>query len=164
MDVRNDGVGARNLVLKLGNGHMGVHDTLMDIQNDGLGIHDIIANVGNDGVRVCDVMVDAGDGGLGVLDVLTNVGNNHICVDRKLGLETVGQRRPYAGDRTHVEDVEDPVEVQLPGPNRILVALRVEDSGEPIPFTLLSNLLLNFIHSSVPQIIVSELSRSRTTE
>ena len=114
-------------------------------------------DVGNDG--------EGGrNGGLGVLDVLTNVGNNHICVDRKLGLETVGQRQPYAGDRTHVEDVKDPVEVQLPGPNRVLVTFRVQDSGEPVPFTLLGDLLLNIIHSSVPQIIVSELSRPCTSE
>ena len=53
---------------------------------------------------------------------------------------------------THVKDVEDPVEVQLPGRNRVLVALRVEDSGEPVPFTLLSDLLLNLIHgSTVPK-------------
>ena len=52
---------------------------------------------------------------------------------------------------THVKDVEDPVEVQLPGPNRVLVALRVEDSGEPVPSTLLSDLLLNLIHGSTVQ-------------
>ena len=60
--------------------------------------------------------------------------------------------------------MKDPVEVQLPGCNRILVTPRVEDSGEPIPSTLLSDLLLNLIHSSVFQSIVSGLSRPHITE
>ena len=59
-DVGNDGEGGRNVVLKVGNGRMGVHDTLMDIRNDGLS----------------------------VLDVPTNVGHDYICVDRKFGLQT----------------------------------------------------------------------------
>ena len=41
VDVRNDGVDIRSIVLKLGN-------TLMNVGNDGVGIYDITMNVGND--------------------------------------------------------------------------------------------------------------------
>jgi len=40
----------------------------------------------------------------------------------------------YRKDRTHVEDLKDLVEVQLPGGDRLLVVLRAEVPRDRIPF------------------------------
>ena len=60
--------------------------------------------------------------------------------------------------------MKDPVEVRLPGPNRVLVTLRVDDSGKPISSGLLPDLLFNLLHGSTIQSIVSVLSRLRIAE
>ena len=111
MDVGNNGVGARNVVLKLRDDRLGVRNTLMNVRNDGLGVRDIVVNVGNDGVCVCDTMVD--------------IGNDHTRVHRKFSLEADGWQRLYTCNGTHVEDKKDPVEVQLPSGNCVLITLRV---------------------------------------
>ena len=67
----------------------------------------------------------------------------------------------YPSDGTYVEDMKDPVEVQLPGRNRVLVIPRVENSGESIPSPFLGDLLSNLIHGSAIPSIISELSRPR---
>ena len=41
--------------------------------------------------------------------------------------------------RAYVEGMEDPVEIRFPGGNHFLVILRVEKSGECIPFVLLDD-------------------------
>jgi len=41
----------------------------------------------------------------------------------------------YRNDETHVEDLKNLVEVQLPGGDRLFVVLRVETSRDHIPFT-----------------------------
>ena len=43
--------------------------------------------------------------------------------------------RLYSNDRTHVKDLENPVEVQPPGGDRLFVVPRVEPSGDCTPFT-----------------------------
>ena len=40
-----------------------------------------------------------------------------------------------SNDRTHVKDLKNLVEVQPPGGNLLSVVLRVEPSGDCIPFT-----------------------------
>ena len=57
------------------------------------------------------------------------------------------QRLPGRADRTYVEDVKDPIEVQLPGSNNFFVALCVQESRERISSTLLDDLSLNLGHS-----------------
>ena len=47
-------------------------------------------------------------------------------------------------DRTHVEDVEESVQVRFPLRNHILVAPGVYKSSEPVPLTSFHNLLLYF--------------------
>ena len=59
MDVGNDGVGVRNIALKLRNDCLGVRNTLMDVGNDGMSVP----------------------------KTFTNVGNGYICVYCKFGLE-----------------------------------------------------------------------------
>ena len=43
--------------------------------------------------------------------------------------------RLYSINRTHVKDLENPVEVQPPGGDLLSVVLRVESWGDSTPFT-----------------------------
>ena len=52
--------------------------------------------------------------------------------------------------------MENPVEVQLPGPNRVLVILRTDESGEQIPSTLLGDFFLDLFYSPAIESVVSE--------
>ena len=88
---------------------------------------------------------------------MTNVGSDHTRVHRKLSLEAYSQQWLYMSNGTHVEDKKDPVEIQLPSGNCVLVTLRVEKSGDSIPSTLLDDLLQDPLHSSAVQSITSEL-------
>ena len=61
--------------------------------------------------------------------VLMNISNYGMSVQGQLGLEG-GQlaRSEQEGDRTHIEDDEDPVELGLPSSNDLLVIPRVKKS------------------------------------
>ena len=50
-------------------------------------------------------------------------------------------------DWTHVEDVEDPVEILPPSSDCTFIAPRVEETRGWIPFSLLDNVLLDRGHS-----------------
>ena len=100
--------------------------------------------------------MDLGNDGMGIYGTPMNVRENNICVYRKLGLEVGGQPWPRRGDRTHVEDVEDPVEVQPPGGNRPLIVLRVKNSRDRILFTPLDDAHLDLGHSPTIESLVSE--------
>ena len=69
----------------------------------------------------------------------------------------------HKGDRTHVEDVKDPVEVQFPGPDRILIARRMDKSRDRVSLTLLDDLPLNLRHSPAIKSVVSELPKACIT-
>ena len=59
------------------------------------------------------------------------------------------QRFPGSiSDWTYIEDVEDPIEVRLPGSDLLSIVLREEESRDHISSTLLDNLPLNLGHSS----------------
>lgn len=90
-----------------------------------MSVCDSLVNVRNDGLRGDDIVVDIGDDGLGVRDFTMNVGDDHVCCACKLGLGADVQRLSYRNSQTHVEDVEDPVEVQPPPDNQLFVILRV---------------------------------------
>ena len=49
----------------------------------------------------------------------------------------------HNGDATYVEDEEDLGEVRLPSRNHFLVVLRMEKSGDCVPFALLDDLPLD---------------------
>ena len=49
----------------------------------------------------------------------------------------------HSDDATYVEDEKDLCEVRLPGRNHFLVVLRVEKSGDCVPFALLDDLPLD---------------------
>ena len=52
-----------------------------------------------------------------------------------------------SNDRTHVKDLKNLVEVQLPGGDRPIVAPRVKPPRDHIPFTSLDQFPLNFLSS-----------------
>jgi len=52
--------------------------------------------------------------------------------------------------------MEDPGEVQPPGSDRLLIAPRVEEPRDGVPFPPLDDLPLNICHSPVIQGMVSE--------
>lgn len=62
---------------------------------------------------------------------------------------------PNEPDQTYIEEVQEPNKVMPPNENIGLVALRVEESGGKIPFTLLGDVPLYLSHSSEIKISVS---------
>ena len=62
---------------------------------------------------------------------------------------------PNRTDRTHVEDVKDSNKVLLPSRNFVFVTLRMDESGNRIPFTLLDDLPLDLGHGAAIGISVS---------
>lgn len=60
-------------------------------------------------------------------------------------------------DCTHVEDMEDPIEVLLPTSDRIFVAPCAENSRDRASFTLFDDIPLNLSHSSAMETLVSGL-------
>lgn len=52
--------------------------------------------------------------------------------------------------------MKDPIELQPPGGDRLLIGLRVEQSRDSVSFTPLDNLLLNLGHGPAIGTLVSE--------
>ena len=67
----------------------------------------------------------------------------------ELGLRVNGQRLSSRNHGTYIEDVKDPVQVQLPGGDCLFVVLRMEKSRDRIPLALFFRLSLNLSHSPV---------------
>jgi hypothetical protein len=88
-----------------------------------------------------------GNGGVFTRSVLASVGNNWVCAHPKFSLEAKGQQSPYRSDRTHIKDMKNPVEVQLPGSNRLFILLLVITSRDQIPFTPLDDVPLDLVRS-----------------
>ena len=55
--------------------------------------------------------------------------------------------------------MKDPVEIQLPSRDSILIVCCVDDSGDRVPLALFDDLPLDLCHSPVIKSIVSELSK-----
>ena len=72
---------------------------------------------------------------------------HHVVIHQQLRLKLDYERSSNRTDRTHIEDVKDPMEVLPPSGNRTLVILHVEESGDRMSFTLLGDLLLDLGHS-----------------
>ena len=84
------------------------------------------------------------------------VGNYGVSVQGQLGLEGGVSGGQNGADRTYVEDLKDPNEVQLPGGDGFFVIFCMGKLGEQIPFLLLDDLYLDFCHSSAIDGVVSE--------
>jgi len=59
-------------------------------------------------------------------------------------------------NRAHVEDLENPSEVQSPGGDHLSIVLRAEESRNCIPFPPLDDFRLDLCHSTAIQGIVSK--------
>ena len=71
---------------------------------------------------------------------------------------------PDETNRTHVEDLKDPIEVLFPNSNRIFVILRVESSRGRMSFTLLDDLPLDPGQSpAIENLVIGLLSVHATT-
>ena len=90
-----------------------------------------------------------------------DIQNHRIGVDYQFGLKGGDQRERDRTNWTHVEDMKNPIEVQLPRPNRFLIILCMHKSGYQILFTLLSDLLLDLLHCPAITSAVGELSKLR---
>ena len=65
----------------------------------------------------------------------------------------------HPGGGTHIEDLKDLLQVQLPDGNCLSVFVRVEMSRDRIPFTPLDELLLNVCHNPAIERAISDGSR-----
>ena len=101
--------------------------------NNGLGIWNIAVNVGKDGARV--------------RNVLMSTRNGCTCVHSKLSLGVESWQLSCRSDRTHVEDVKNPVEVRPPGSNRLFIILRVEMPRDRVSLVPLDDVRLYLVHS-----------------
>ena len=61
------------------------------------------------------------------------------------------QQLSCRGDRTHVEDTKDPLEVQLPGGDRLSIVLRVVTSRDRVPPSPLGDVPLDLVHNPDPE-------------
>jgi hypothetical protein len=57
--------------------------------------------------------------------------------------------------RTHVEDMEDPIEIRLPRRNSVFVVPRAEESGGPAAPASFQDLRLDFCNGPAIQAVVS---------
>jgi len=73
---------------------------------------------------------------------------HHVVIHQQLRLKLDYERSSNRTDRTHIEDVKDPVEVQLPGSNPFFIVLCTEESRGCISPTVLDDLSLNLGHGS----------------
>ena len=84
--------------------------------------------------------------------VTENVGDHSVGVYCKLGLRVNSWQWSHGYDKTHVEDVEDPGQVQLPGDKRIFIIIRMEESIGWISPALLDDIPLDLRQSSETKI------------
>ena len=75
--------------------------------------------------------------------IVLDARNGHVGIYGQLGLKGNSQRQPSKNHRTYVKDMKNPVEVRLPAPNRFLIILCMEQSGDQIPSTLLDDFFLD---------------------
>ena len=87
-----------------------------------------------------------GNGGL-VRRVLMSARSGCVCADPKFSLGAESQQLSHGNDITHVKDMKDPIEFQLPGGNRLLIVLGVIASGDRVPFTPFDGILLDLCDS-----------------
>ena len=90
---------------------------------------------------------------------MVHVGHHGVGIYCELSLRVYGWRWLCGGDKTHVKDVEDSVEVQLPGDGGFLVTLRVCKSSQPIPPAFLNDLLLDSCHGPAIKDVVSSCTQ-----
>ena len=99
------------------------------------------------------------DNGLGLYDIPMNARHDRICVDGKFGLaggQSALQQLSRESDGTYIEDVKDPVELQLPARDRLFVGLRVEMSRDRTSFLPIDDVPVDLGHSPAIESSMSE--------
>ena len=100
-----------------------------------------------------------GESGVGVRNLTTNVRIGCMRAGLKFGLEPESWRWSYTSDKTHIENMKNPVQVQLPGTDCLAVALLAKMSRDRISFTALDNMPLDLGHSPTVESLVRKPSR-----
>ena len=62
------------------------------------------------------------------------------------------QQSSCRGNGTHVEDTKDPLDVQIPGRDRLLIVIRVITSRDRIPSAPLGDVPLDLVHNPDPEL------------
>lgn len=96
------------------------------------------------------------DGKMGVGHVRAEDRSFRTCVCYEFSLKTDDKRWRRKSDGTHIEDVKDPVKIQLPGSNRFFVILRTEKARNRVSLALFDCLPLNLRRG--PGMKISDLS------
>ena len=88
--------------------------------------------------------MDICDHRIGICNHHESIRNHQVGVNREFGLKgLLSVHVPNRSDRTHVKDVKDSNKFLFPSRNLLLVALREDESGHHISFTLLGDFLLD---------------------
>lgn len=87
-----------------------------------------------------------------------NIMANVRIVGLKFGLEVGGWWWSYRGDRTYVQGMENPVELQTPGGDRFIVVLLAKTPRDRISSTLFNDVLLDFGHDTGIKNFISQSS------
>ena len=80
--------------------------------------------------------------------VAVDIVDHNVGVEYQLGLERGCQQKPDRPNQTHVKEAKGPVEIILQAHNRILIALRTNESRDTIAVVLLYDTGLDIGHSS----------------
>ena len=132
----------------------------MNVGNYDVSIRNITGDVRNDVIRIC---VNVGNDGVAVRSVMTNARIGYMC-DLKFRLEAGSYQWSYKSDRTHVEDIENSVQVRPPGGDRLIITLRVETSRDRVSFTSLGDVPLDLGHSTGIESFVGKSSDVGTAD
>jgi len=103
--------------------------------------------------------MNVGNNGAGVRAVTPNVRVGCMGFNPEFGLEKSyrwSRLLSYRNDRTHVKDMKNPLQIQLPGSNLFIVAHSAEISKDRISFTPFDDVPLDLIHSPTIKSSVSE--------
>jgi len=76
-----------------------------------------------------------------------SVRNGWLCAHPGFGLEVESQRSSCRGDGTDLKDTKNPVEVQLPGGDRLFIFFRVISSRDCVPFASLDDMPLDLVYN-----------------
>jgi len=82
------------------------------------------------------------------------VRNGYMCIRPKPGLEAESWRWSSGSDRTHVKHVKNPVKLQPPGGDRLIIVY-VEKSGDHTPFAPLDDFPLDLGQGPVIESVVN---------
>lgn len=93
---------------------------------------------------------------LGVCNTVLNVDGHYMCVHREFSLEADSQEHKQGADRTYLEVVEDPDEIQLPCGDCVFIILHMETVENKILLVQPFYARLDICHVSVMGMVVTD--------